>query len=379
MDMNIINEQGSDWELLKESFPSNWKEIAEKSLSRAMRSFEAVEHLIRALLIHIICGKSLIETAAICKLQGYGQISSVGLHKRLIGFGDFFRVLAMEMFKSEITSDMNSNGYNMRLIDGTSVAETGKFGTLYRVLYSFNYKDFCADFYDVTTAKGLGNGECFNRIPVNPKDCLIGDRGFCRFTGIQHIVEHDGFYIVRYCHTNVNLYKEGQPLELAKYLRHLLKKQGDYIDTELNVCGANKELQLPVRLCAIRKTREQYERDVRKLKKRVQKEHRQLSKSTLQLQRYVIVLTSLPKDDFSAEEILEWYRMRWQVELAFKRMKSLMKLCSIPKKSTKSSIAWLYGKLFGGLLVDQIRKKQLDAAFSPWGYCPKYSHAKCLA
>ena len=88
--MNIINEQGSDWELLKESFPSNWKEIAEKSLSRAMRSFEAVEHLIRALLIHIICGKSLIETAAICKLQGYGQISSVGLHKRLICFGDFF-------------------------------------------------------------------------------------------------------------------------------------------------------------------------------------------------------------------------------------------------------------------------------------------------
>ncbi|MBR6124335.1 hypothetical protein IKQ19_12195 [Candidatus Saccharibacteria bacterium] len=116
MDMNIIDEQGSDWELLKESFPSNWKEIAEKSLSRAMRSFEAVERLIRALLIHIICGKSLIETAAICKLQGYGQISSVGLHKRLIGFGDFFRVLAMEMFKSEITSDMNSNGYNMRLL-----------------------------------------------------------------------------------------------------------------------------------------------------------------------------------------------------------------------------------------------------------------------
>ena len=104
-----------------------------------------------------------------------------------------------------------------------------------------------------------------------------------------------------------------------------------------------------------------------------------MNKSTLQLQWYVIVLTSLPKDEFTAEEVLEWYRMRWQVELAFKRMKSLMKLSSIPKKSTQSSIAWLYGKLFGGLLIDQIRKKQLDAAFSPWGYCPKYSHAKCLA
>lgn len=379
MNVNIIDEQRNDWELLKESLPANWKEIAEKCLSRAMRSFEAVESLIRALLIHIICGKSLIETAAICRLQGYGQISSVGLHKRLIGFGEFFRLLAIEMFKSEVPSGMDCNGYNMRLIDGTNVAEKGKFGTLYRVLYSFNYKDFCADFYDVTTAKGLGNGECFNRIPINPKDCLIGDRGFCRFTGIQHVVSHRGFYIVRYCHTNVNLYKDGQPLELAKYLRHYLKKCGDFIDTELFVCGANKELQLPVRLCAIRKTKEQYERDVRKLNKRVQKEHRQLNKSTLQLQWYVIVLTSLPKDEFTAEEVLEWYRMRWQVELAFKRMKSLMKLSSIPKKSTQSSIAWLYGKLFGGLLIDQIRKKQLDAAFSPWGYCPKNSNAECLA
>ena len=379
MNVNIMDEQGSDWELLKESFPSNWKEIAEKCLSRAMRSFDAVECLIRALLIHIICGKSLIETAAICKLQGYGQISSVGLHKRLIKFGDFFRLLAMEMFKSEITTNMNSNGYNMRLIDGTNVAETGQFGTLYRVLYSFNYNNFCADYYETTTAKGSGNGECFNRIPVSPKDCLIGDRGFCRFTGIQHIVNHGGFYIVRYCHTNVNLYKEGQPLKLAKYLRNLLKKRGDYIDTMLNICGANKELQLPVRLCAIRKAKEQYERDVRKLKMRAQKEHRQLSKSTLQLQRYVIILTSLPKDDFTTEEILEWYRMRWQVELAFKRMKSLMKLNSIPKKSTQSSIAWLYGKLFGGLLIDQIRKKQLNAAFSPWGYCSKHSSAERLA
>ena len=53
MNVNIIDEQRNDWELLKESLPANWKEIAEKCLSRAMRSFEAVESLIRALLIHL--------------------------------------------------------------------------------------------------------------------------------------------------------------------------------------------------------------------------------------------------------------------------------------------------------------------------------------
>ena len=65
-------------------------------------------------------------------------------------------------------------------------------------------------------------------------------------------------------------------------------------------------------------------------------------------------------------QVLELYRVRWQIELAFKRMKSIMGFGQLPKLSDASSRAWIHGKLFVALLLERL----LDAAehFSPWGY-----------
>ena len=64
--------------------------------------------------------------------------------------------------------------------------------------------------------------------------------------------------------------------------------------------------------------------------------------------------------------MLEWYRLRWQVELIFKRFKSLARLGHLPKYDDDSAQAWLYGKLLVALLVEKVLR---DArAVSPWGY-----------
>ncbi len=69
---------------------------------------------------------------------------------------------------------------------------------------------------------------------------------------------------------------------------------------------------------------------------------------------------------FGAREVLECYRLRWQVELVFKRLKSLARLGHLPKRDPESARAWLYGKLLLALLADKaIRHAR---AVSPWGY-----------
>ena len=67
-----------------------------------------------------------------------------------------------------------------------------------------------------------------------------------------------------------------------------------------------------------------------------------------------------------ATTVLSWYRCRWQIELCFKRMKSLLGLGELPKKREDSCRAWLHGKLLVALLLERL----LDAVehFSPWGY-----------
>ena len=64
--------------------------------------------------------------------------------------------------------------------------------------------------------------------------------------------------------------------------------------------------------------------------------------ATLAFARYVIVFTTFCEEAFSAREVLEWYRLRWQIELVFKRLKSLAQLGHLPKRDNESARAWLY-------------------------------------
>jgi len=67
-----------------------------------------------------------------------------------------------------------------------------------------------------------------------------------------------------------------------------------------------------------------------------------------------------------AAEVLEYYRFRWQIELVFKRLKSILAVGHLPKHDDQSSRAWLYGKLFVALLTQKLVR--LGSSISPWGY-----------
>ena len=86
----------------------------------------------------------------------------------------------------------------------------------------------------------------------------------------------------------------------------------------------------------------------------------------LELAGYVLVLTSTQAGAFSPHEILELYRCRWQIEMTFKRLKSLIALDTLPAKDPQLARTFLYSKLSAALLVEDLMWKYL--AFSPWGY-----------
>ena len=83
---------------------------------------------------------------------------------------------------------------------------------------------------------------------------------------------------------------------------------------------------------------------------------------TLEFAKYVIVFTTRS----SGSTILRSYRMRWQIELVFKRLKSLAQLGHVPKHDDRSSRAWLYGKLLVTLLAQKLICIGRD--ISPSGY-----------
>jgi IS4 transposase len=121
------------------------------------------------------------------------------------------------------------------------------------------------------------------------------------------------------------------------------------------------------RLCVIRKSEAATALAVKKLKRRANKHGAKLWPETLVYAGYVMVLTTFPESQYPAPVVLELYRYRWQIELVFKRFKSIAQLGHLPKKDEDSSHAWLYGKLLVALLTEKVTRQA--NAFSPWGYC----------
>ncbi len=120
------------------------------------------------------------------------------------------------------------------------------------------------------------------------------------------------------------------------------------------------------RLVAVRRSEEATKRELRKMKENAKTSDGPPGKLAKAFARYVLVWTSLPAMEMGKRQVLRHFRYRWQLELVFKRAKSIMGLGQLPKRSVQSSRAWLNGKLLVAMLVDKLWRHA--ESFSPWGY-----------
>jgi IS4 transposase len=79
----------------------------------------------------------------------------------------------------------------------------------------------------------------------------------------------------------------------------------------------------------VRKSEHPIEQAHRRLRRKASKKQMNTKPESLEVAKYVVVFTT--HRNASAVEIMERYRMRWQMELVFKRLKSLVRLGHLPK------------------------------------------------
>jgi hypothetical protein len=157
--------------------------------------------------------------------------------------------------------------------------------------------------------------------------------------------------------------RQGSRFGLSEQIRQI---QETGTEREWPVWVQGDQERIPGRLCALRKSQEAAARARRRIARKAQQGGPKPKPETLQYAGYVMVFTTVPASHFSTAEVLEWYRVRWQIELVFKRLKTLAELGSLPKHDDQSARAWLYGKLLIALLGQKLERLGRD--ISPWGY-----------
>lgn len=349
-----------EWEVIERVLPSGWQQAArETGALRRTRGFKDAAALLRVLLIHLVEGCSLRETAVRADAGGLANVSDVALLGRLRGCGEWFRWMVEQMSRRlSTTAQEVLAGKRVRLVDATVVCEPGATGSTWRIHYMIDLSSLACEQLAVTLPD---EGETLTRFEVQAGDVLMADRGLAHRRGIRHVVDRGGDVIVRSNMVSVPLEDDrGRQVALLPKLRKLAVGQAQAWPALVR----DERGTIPVRVCALKKSAEQKRKAQAKLREVASRKGRNLQPDTLEAAGYVVVLTTLP--DVSAQQILELYRHRWQIELAFKRLKSLLQLGHLKKTDPVGAKAWLQGKLFVATLIETLIA--VGERFSPWGY-----------
>lgn len=353
-----------DWSDLENFLPSNWQELAHlNGALKGLHKDKSPSNILRTILMHCGCGLSLRETATHAKEAKIANLTDVGFMKRFKKSASWLRAMCIELFKERGTQMQVHDGLRLRLFDATHVQEPGATGTQWRVHYSLCLPDLGCDYFDITRTKGEGTGESCTHFPIAADDYILADRGYCRGSSIEYVSKHNAYIAVRYNHkTTVLFHPDKTPFSLVSELRSL-KTGGDIKEWDVAIKGKTPDKVIPGRLCVIRKTKEHARKDRKKRIRQASKKGYSVGEETLFLTKYIIVFTTFPKK-YSTTDILDFYRLRWQIELAFKRFKQIANLGHLPKYDPESAKAWLYGKLFTALLTEKLIVHA--DAISPW-------------
>jgi hypothetical protein len=313
------------------------------------RAVTCATDLLRLILAYCLGGMGLRSTSAWAASTGLADLSNVALLRRLRKCGAW-----MEHLVGTLLSTGNqpaARGRRIRLLDGTTVPKAGKEAKknngLWRLHCTFDLPAERFSFIGLTDEKG---GERLDRTPVAKGDILIADRGFMHPDPLAHILEQGADVIVRTGWKGARwLDESSKPFDILAALA--AAGNAGVLDRPIWIVR-KKAPALPLRLVAFRKCPEAAEASRAKARRAAQREGYAISGGTLAAAGWVILVTSLEAKAFPTVEIGELYRARWRIEMAFKRLKSLIGLSAPPSEDTAVAKTWILAHLLMVLLLE---------------------------
>ena len=249
------------------------------------------------------------------------------------------------------------------VIDGSTVQVAGARGTSYRIHLGWDWLRQTIVEMRITDVQ---TGESLTLYEIQTGDVVIADRGYARLTDLKYVLEHNGEVIIRYApHLLPVVDEAGEAVRLAD---ELWASQAELFSRKVWMKKDQDKRELY--LHCFRLLPEKAAEAKRKKKAKAKKDGRQLKKETLEYAEWMLILTSLDAAQISAAEIGKIYRLRWQIEIVIKRLKSVLEMDNLRARlGSKLAEVYLLGKSLYALLIarraGQLRGTQ-EIAWRTW-------------
>lgn len=357
--MAVGQDKASDWKMIEAHLPPDWRHLADsmglirEHPAHLNTKIKDIGDLLR-LVLHHVSGSSLRMTTGMAAAAGLVVLSAVALHKWMKKLGPYLAALLQRMVDSAAFGPERWNGFIVIAGDATTVQRPGSKGTTARVHYALQLSDLTARHIEVTDDKG---GETARRFQAKEGELWILDRVYANPPGIASLHASGAHGIVRYNRGALPLYDaSGSRLDVDAQLRKTPKR------VQAQQCAAfvhaAEGMIIPGRLCWLHLPEDKAAQARERLRRETEGA---CDAAALYAAEFVVVFTTTT-DQLSAEQVLELYRARWQIELEFKRDKSIEDLDRLPNFRPETIYSWICAKL---LLQQIARKIAASAAVSP--------------
>lgn len=346
------------WDDVVAQLPPNLDELAAKhGVLKYRRAIPNVPALLRLGFAYSILDQSLRTVAAwggsarVCK-----PLSDVALLNQLQRLRPLVAALLQLMLDPR--QDLATLPPGLTLIDATSFGQTG---TDWRV--NLAYSGSCGLSVGIGVSRG-SVGESVDVQRLRPGDVVIGDRYYAKSKLLFQVRAAGADALVRATRSIRLKRADGTSCRPDDFTGGDTMKAGEVMEHEVQVPN-HKGQAIPMRLIIIRKTDAAAEHTVTKLLRLKSKKGRVNTDSpeARLAAKHMYLLTTVSEDRATAAQIAVAYKFRWQIEIAFKRWKSLLHLDRV-RAHGELAETYILCKLLAAVLVEAALE---EAAISPWG------------
>jgi len=349
---------GRDWKTLLSHLPGEYEQLAveHKQLNTQWPNakIDSAALLLRFIFLHVGADLALRQTVEVMAQGGAPKLSHVRLHYRMRRAYPYLADLVARMCGTaqREAAPERWGGYEMVAVDGSSVSGPGADGTDARLHLVLRLGDLRVLNAIVT---GVTGGETLRRFGWTQGQLVIADRGYANAPGIAWAVEQGADVLVRVNRGALPLFcvgdDEGQQLDVLSWCRALPGHRATERAVDVVHRDGRHERRVRGRLIGFRLP----EPEAAQARERAREEHGPgVSSEQLEAAEYIVLFTTAPAARLTAARCVEAYRLRWQVELQFKRWKSICRLDRLPDYRDDTILSWVTAKVLLGLLLDRL-------------------------
>jgi Transposase DDE domain len=336
--------------------PSDFEQQARQLQAfQRSRAFDCPASLLRGLLLYALSPFGFRWLGAWGVLSGVADLSAPAWHKALIRSSAWLLWLIAELLVTNDRPIWISQRVRRRvwIVDASMLGQVGQTGDAWRLHLGF---DLVAGQVGQVHLSDRYTGERLDHFELMPGDLVLLDAGYGYRSTLAFAQSKAADLLMPFTPRTCPLETScGQELDLLAWLR----QEGASL-RERSAWWRYQGKRGQVRIIAKRLSEQQRRARERRLYQKAQKHARAVSEQALFLCGFMLLISSLPADSWTAEELLWLYRARWQVELVFKRIKQLLRLGQIRASSRAGAEATIRALLVAWLLQEQ-NNRQMQA------------------